>query len=103
MRGRFSDCASAFCRRTAFRRSEEHTSELQSPCNLVCRLLLEKKTHPIAAMLCAAGIVVDSVRARDVGCGVDAAVAFLETTHIAALSSLRAAAAEPRALSVRAR
>src|SRR5256885_3233857 len=26
------------------RRSEEHTSELQSPCNLVCRLLLEKKT-----------------------------------------------------------
>src|SRR5256885_17226758 len=27
------------------RRSEEHTSELQSPCNLVCRLLLEKKTH----------------------------------------------------------
>src|SRR5256885_4731819 len=32
------------------RRSEEHTSELQSPCNLVCRLLLEKKkkinNHP---------------------------------------------------------
>src|SRR5256885_6362088 len=28
--------------RTTFR-SEEHTSELQSPCNLVCRLLLEKK------------------------------------------------------------
>src|SRR2546426_9049664 len=28
-------------------RSEEHTSELQSPCNLVCRLLLEKKnTQP---------------------------------------------------------
>src|SRR5256885_5889286 len=27
----------------AYRRSEEHTSELQSPCNLVCRLLLEKK------------------------------------------------------------
>src|SRR2546426_7492320 len=27
----------------ALRRSEEHTSELQSPCNLVCRLLLEKK------------------------------------------------------------
>src|SRR2546426_7640437 len=39
------------CRRGAARagaaetaaRSEEHTSELQSPCNLVCRLLLEKK------------------------------------------------------------
>src|SRR3989454_7310733 len=27
------------------RRSEEHTSELQSPCNLVCRLLLEKKNN----------------------------------------------------------
>src|SRR5256885_8494759 len=27
-------------------RSEEHTSELQSPCNLVCRLLLEKKKYP---------------------------------------------------------
>src|SRR2546426_5472221 len=27
----------------ALGRSEEHTSELQSPCNLVCRLLLEKK------------------------------------------------------------
>src|SRR5256885_12782923 len=26
-------------------RSEEHTSELQSPCNLVCRLLLEKNTY----------------------------------------------------------
>src|SRR5256885_5352485 len=26
-------------------RSEEHTSELQSPCNLVCRLLLEKKNQ----------------------------------------------------------
>src|SRR5256885_12824003 len=29
------------------RRSEEHTSELQSPCNLVCRLLLEKKKKKI--------------------------------------------------------
>src|SRR2546426_2535693 len=28
-------------------RSEEHTSELQSPCNLVCRLLLEKKKTSI--------------------------------------------------------
>src|SRR5256885_7042318 len=39
-------------------RSEEHTSELQSPCNLVCRLLLEKKktdnifhTPPVARSL----------------------------------------------------
>src|SRR5256885_7608899 len=29
--------------RMLLHRSEEHTSELQSPCNLVCRLLLEKK------------------------------------------------------------
>src|SRR2546426_9293689 len=33
-------CASSLRTRL---RSEEHTSELQSPCNLVCRLLLEKK------------------------------------------------------------
>src|SRR2546426_8363789 len=32
-------------------RSEEHTSELQSPCNLVCRLLLEKKKKKKAQML----------------------------------------------------
>src|SRR5256885_12008838 len=34
----------AECVRVGNIRSEEHTSELQSPCNLVCRLLLEKKT-----------------------------------------------------------
>src|SRR5256885_7582522 len=33
-------------------RSEEHTSELQSPCNLVCRLLLEKKKgHSISMFI----------------------------------------------------
>src|SRR5688500_19341994 len=31
------------CSESQYARSEEHTSELQSPCNLVCRLLLEKK------------------------------------------------------------
>src|SRR3989454_3692355 len=31
------------CTEVGAGRSEEHTSELQSPCNLVCRLLLEKK------------------------------------------------------------
>src|SRR5205807_9145275 len=38
-----------FCplNKEAVARSEEHTSELQSPCNLVCRLLLEKKNLPI--------------------------------------------------------
>src|SRR5256885_11379740 len=34
-------------RRRGWLRSEEHTSELQSPCNLVCRLLLEKKKHAV--------------------------------------------------------
>src|SRR5215467_16242751 len=34
-------------------RSEEHTSELQSPCNLVCRLLLEKKKKIIITTLLA--------------------------------------------------
>src|SRR3989454_9300402 len=32
-------------------RSEEHTSELQSPCNLVCRLLLEKKKKKTTKMM----------------------------------------------------
>src|SRR5256885_11190894 len=32
-------------------RSEEHTSELQSPCNLVCRLLLEKKQPRLLGLL----------------------------------------------------
>src|SRR5256885_13176223 len=43
---RTSSCASAepeAARDSCSSRSEEHTSELQSPCNLVCRLLLEKK------------------------------------------------------------
>src|SRR5256885_12849128 len=35
--------ASSSACRSNWSRSEEHTSELQSPCNLVCRLLLEKK------------------------------------------------------------
>src|SRR2546426_7582570 len=33
-------------------RSEEHTSELQSPCNLVCRLLLEKKKKKLYQFGC---------------------------------------------------
>src|SRR5256885_3862070 len=35
-------------------RSEEHTSELQSPCNLVCRLLLEKKKNSKNVIVCSA-------------------------------------------------
>src|SRR5256885_17025841 len=40
-------------------RSEEHTSELQSPCNLVCRLLLEKKNicFPPPFKSCVAGCI----------------------------------------------
>src|SRR2546426_8502906 len=41
--GEFAMTPSARRKARPSRRSEEHTSELQSPCNLVCRLLLEKK------------------------------------------------------------
>src|SRR5260370_14135618 len=40
-------------RRRSFRRSEEHTSELQSHLNLVCRLLLEKKKLACDEDICA--------------------------------------------------
>src|SRR5688500_8084016 len=46
---------STYCRIAALPRrggrSEEHTSELQSPCNLVCRLLLEKKKYRVLEAL----------------------------------------------------
>src|SRR5256885_6143886 len=48
------------------KRSEEHTSELQSPCNLVCRLLLEKKT-PVERMFIVAAV---------------SGIAMLRNTHI---------------------
>src|SRR5256885_12578731 len=44
----------------AMLRSEEHTSELQSPCNLVCRLLLEKKKHIPHSVLVSADNVTGS-------------------------------------------
>src|SRR5690348_18464471 len=40
-----SDCRARFSRASVRHRSEEHTSELQSPVHLVCRLLLEKKKN----------------------------------------------------------
>src|SRR2546426_5262562 len=40
----------ALARECSADRSEEHTSELQSPCNLVCRLLLEKKKKQHSAL-----------------------------------------------------
>src|SRR5256885_4540732 len=39
----FADDMILYLENPVVSRSEEHTSELQSPCNLVCRLLLEKK------------------------------------------------------------
>src|SRR5256885_6933575 len=44
-------------------RSEEHTSELQSPCNLVCRLLLEKKKKRPQQATTAAWLHPDSISA----------------------------------------
>src|SRR2546430_12390331 len=41
-----------FCISACSRRSEEHTSELQSQSNLVCRLLLEKKKHITNLTVC---------------------------------------------------
>src|SRR5205807_6721945 len=50
--------------------SEEHTSELQSPCNLVCRLLLEKKKRGYAAPPAVRENVTKSSRCGSVGgCG----------------------------------
>src|SRR5256885_13586673 len=47
-------------------RSEEHTSELQSPCNLVCRLLLDKKNQPQAQSAARLGLPF-SIRSRRPG------------------------------------
>src|SRR2546426_6622361 len=44
--------ANGVCDTNSSGRSEEHTSELQSPCNLVCRLLLEKKKHKYSSNRC---------------------------------------------------
>src|ERR1022692_3500295 len=48
-------------------RSEEHTSELQSPCNLVCRLLLEKKNLEVS---------------RDVDRSTSYSPRFIESVHV---------------------
>src|SRR5256885_13058286 len=44
------------------RRSEEHTSELQSPCNLVCRLLLEKQKRASCTTLGTAQLLYLTIR-----------------------------------------
>src|SRR2546426_9006989 len=51
------------CHLDSHARSEEHTSELQSPCNLVCRLLLEKKKKKTENR-CNHDIIERSVRAH---------------------------------------
>src|SRR2546426_4963468 len=47
---RLGDLQPEAARAAGDERSEEHTSELQSPCNLVCRLLLEKKKSDVATL-----------------------------------------------------
>src|SRR5256885_9308575 len=57
-------------------RSEEHTSELQSPCNLVCRLLLEKKKHCIEAAVAGRPLAIDlATSAAPLGDAVPTAIA----------------------------
>src|SRR5215467_15104734 len=61
-------CGSSFwlCSNAAHARSEEHTSELQSPCNLVCRLLLEKKKTTRWRLHSPAQSAPESPRLRDI-------------------------------------
>src|ERR1039457_3454554 len=51
-------------------RSEEHTSELQSPCNLVCRLLLENNNPPLAPAATADPPLTPPANAADTACAV---------------------------------
>src|SRR5256885_6923435 len=48
-------------------RSEEHTSELQSPCNLVCRLLLEKKNKRISPLAASPRLIANTATAARMG------------------------------------
>src|SRR5256885_10174893 len=50
------------------RRSEEHTSELQSPCNLVCRLLLEKKKNNHISVILLRCALSDGTIERELDC-----------------------------------
>src|SRR5256885_16270234 len=52
-------CYEFLARPQVFARSEEHTSELQSPCNLVCRLLLEKKNKESGCLSQATSQILD--------------------------------------------
>src|SRR5690349_22012616 len=64
-------CCSTTCSCRRSRRSEEHTSELQSRRDLVCRLLLEKKKGFNLKLVKAVRQPVEFIRAQSVGgCGV---------------------------------
>src|SRR5205807_4756814 len=68
-------------------RSEEHTSELQSPCNLVCRLLLEKKKKFVSI---ARDKNVDDLTPDDVDVtAIRGFLADLHRPHISASSAVR--------------
>src|SRR5688500_20001760 len=57
-------------------RSEEHTSELQSPCNLVCRLLLEKKNTKSCHILVLVAVGHDNVMARNTRPALDSSTSW---------------------------
>src|SRR2546426_771045 len=61
-RGRLAHAFKKPCAPSPDLRSEEHTSELQSPCNLVCRLLLEKKKKSERTMCLTAALRSDATR-----------------------------------------
>src|SRR2546430_3784402 len=75
-RGRKSDCGNRLWHQCCGPRSEEHTSELQSQSNLVCRLLLEKKKNERLS-----GILVDNINIHDPAVG--DADTELELTRVA--------------------
>src|SRR2546427_1380296 len=70
-------CGNGRCRRSAWRgcrrargRSEEHTSELQSQSNIVCRLLLEKKKNKIIKIVTTSKVSDTVYRPISLGCHV---------------------------------
>src|SRR5256885_13230168 len=73
-------------------RSEEHTSELQSPCNLVCRLLLEKKKELLKGFGDFGCVHSGGFVTRQIDFGILLLPPFKPDGHIATLSVLLARA-----------
>src|SRR5256885_9894053 len=67
-------------------RSEEHTSELQSPCNLVCRLLLEKKKTELRPPSCRITPTFGNILSHPRYIGLGATHASIRSTHHSLLS-----------------